>query len=228
MRRKPSASHWVKKLPLETYSPLSSVLSLGAMRVSIDSSQASGMSGNDQRAVLDVVLVVAERLAIARQAQQRERLAVQPQRRIGWRRGIAAQLEHRGDARRGFVEIEVQFDVIDQEWRWLIVGEADHARGRLGRDIAGIVEHCRHLWFAGSLPPDATTADASSPGQAAWMASTKAARGASDADTTTVSIGRLRCHAAERPGRPHARGQTAARRYRPHSRVALQPSGLWV
>ena len=126
--------------------------------------------GNDQRAVLDAVLVVAERLAIARQVQQRERLAVQPQRRIGGRGGIAAQLEHGGDARRGFVEVEVQLDVIDQEWRWLIVGEADRTRGRLGRDIAGIIEHCRHLWFAGSLSPDATTADASSPGQVGRVA----------------------------------------------------------
>jgi hypothetical protein len=44
MRRKPSASHWVKKLPFDVYRPDSSLLSFGAMRVSISSVQASGRS----------------------------------------------------------------------------------------------------------------------------------------------------------------------------------------
>ena len=44
IRRNPSASHCVKKLPLETYRPESSVFSSGAIRVSISSVNASGTS----------------------------------------------------------------------------------------------------------------------------------------------------------------------------------------
>ena len=82
MRRKPSASHWVKKLPLEIYRPESSVLSFGAMRVSISSVPASGMSGISSLPSSSVIAVGAEFLAIQRNAHQRQRLAIQRQRRV--------------------------------------------------------------------------------------------------------------------------------------------------
>ena len=41
MRRKPSASHWVKKLPFETYRPISELLADGRMRVTTSRSKAS-------------------------------------------------------------------------------------------------------------------------------------------------------------------------------------------
>ncbi len=169
MRRKPSASHWVKKLPLDTYSPLSSVFSTGEMRVSIFSSQASGMFGMIRAPSSTRYWLSPSVFAVARKAQQGQRLAIQPQRRIGGRGGIAPQCEHGPYARGGFVEVEVEGDVFDQEWRRLIVGKTNTARRPLGRDIAGIVKHCRHLWFAVSLPRKATTADASSLAQPARL-----------------------------------------------------------
>ncbi|MCY1356457.1 hypothetical protein D9M69_429110 [compost metagenome] len=45
MRRKPSASHWVKKLPLDTYRPDSVVLAAGWHAVVISSEPCAGSPG---------------------------------------------------------------------------------------------------------------------------------------------------------------------------------------
>ncbi|MNT00206.1 hypothetical protein D3C72_1346300 [compost metagenome] len=45
MRRKPSASHWVKKLPLDTYRPDSVVLAAGWQAVTISSLPCAGRPG---------------------------------------------------------------------------------------------------------------------------------------------------------------------------------------
>ena len=70
------------------------------------------MSGMISAPSLDLVLVAAQRRR--RRAQmptQRQRLAVQAQRRVGRRGGIAPQREPRGDARRRLVELEGQVDL---------------------------------------------------------------------------------------------------------------------
>ncbi|CFN75268.1 Uncharacterised protein [Bordetella pertussis] len=42
MRRKPSASHWVKKLPPETYSPIRVELAAGLQRLTISTAALGG------------------------------------------------------------------------------------------------------------------------------------------------------------------------------------------
>ena len=124
MRRKPSASHCVKKLPFDVYRPESSVLSFGAMRVSISSVAGIRHVGDQQLVVLDAVAIGAEFLAVQRDAEQSQRLAIQRQRRVRLaRRGISPHRQARAHAGRGLVEIERQLDGVDQEGRRPVIGK---------------------------------------------------------------------------------------------------------
>ena len=95
--------------------------------------------GDQQPAVLDAIAVGAQLLAVQRDAQQRQRLAVQRQWGAGVARGRIAPHRHaRANERRRLIEVERELDRIDQECGWPVVGQTRlvrRGRGRSGIDI---------------------------------------------------------------------------------------------
>jgi hypothetical protein len=90
MRRKPSASHWVKNESLLTYRPISLVFLAGAQVVKISSSKASVPFGQVFQHQLAAVHLERGALAVDQHARQVQLFAVQAQRLRG-HVGVAAQ-----------------------------------------------------------------------------------------------------------------------------------------
>jgi hypothetical protein len=98
MRRKPSASHWVKNESLLTYRPMSLVFLAGAQVVKISRSKGSWPSGRFSSTSWPAFHLEAGALAVDQHARQVQLLAVQAQ-RLGGHIRISAQahlVEHAG------------------------------------------------------------------------------------------------------------------------------------
>src|SRR5207248_8005602 len=78
-----------------------------------------------------------ERPSVQADGGEVQLFAVKAQRRAGGRVGVAAQREMRFDPRLGVAEVEVELDLIDQEIRRPVFGEA----GRLRRLVERGIEH---------------------------------------------------------------------------------------
>ena len=109
MRRKPSASHCVKKPPPEVYRPDSWVFFSGAQVLRI-----SSVNGVPRRQVVDheqaVLVAERHRLAVDQQRVSVQLLAVQAQRLRPARAALRSMLHPVDDQRLGRVEVEGQVD----------------------------------------------------------------------------------------------------------------------
>ena len=89
MRRKPSASHCVKKPSFDAYRPISLVFLRGSMRTTVSSVNASGTPGMVRCSSSSVYSVAASVAAVDRDRLELELVAVEDERRL------------RGPSRRG-------------------------------------------------------------------------------------------------------------------------------